>query len=122
MGVMRNFNDPDQNSYTSNGSDRAQSTGDFDRPATTAQVKFECREDRYAVQLLDTVTRLFQLQEEGITREIPLFGKLQVPHPPHLLPDSFNYTLASTPRHKHIINPHMLAHTHSYGPLFYHFQ
>lgn len=39
----------------------------------------ESVEDVVAVRLLSTTLLLQQLEQEGIAREIPVFGKLQVP-------------------------------------------
>lgn len=50
------------------------------------EVALEGAEDVAALRLLSTVLLLLQLQEEGISREIPVFGKLQVPLPGAMSP------------------------------------
>lgn len=44
----------------------------------TIQIKIQSREDAFAVRLLNLAQGLKQLMMEGITRELPILGRLQV--------------------------------------------
>ncbi len=44
-----------------------------------AEVEVATREDAWAVRLLDTLACLRQLRKQGLTREVYVFGNIQVP-------------------------------------------